>query len=111
MRDFIEKFANQYFCIINIAGCCYLLQNQNRKFYEINIEFDTMSPIPQAGDRLYLSENMLSDMNDNLRSFTFSTKTGKKYARKPHNFLKNPEEFLIFEYQNGKTVLLERWYG
>ena len=88
----------------------YCLSDQSNNRYTLNIDFVGMDPMPSTGDAFYLSENMTESFCENLYTFTFSTKIGEVYARPPHDFLKKPEEFMIFEYKNGKTILLEQWY-
>ena len=92
-------------------GKTYYLTGRDGAEYVLNCSFDRLKPLPQVGDRLYLSENIVNGMKENLFSYTFSRRIGKAYARRPHDFLKEPREFLILEYKNGKTVLLEQWYG
>lgn len=100
-----------YMLIEKISGVCYHLRDQGNTEFILNIEFDGLRPMPKVGDGFYLSENIIESIKENLFSFTFSRNIGEVYARPPHDFLKAPEEFLIFEYKNGRTVLLEQWYG
>ena len=97
--------------IEKISGNSYYLRGQKNTEIVLNIEFDRLQPEPKVGDGLYLSENIIAGIKENLFSFIFSTHIGEVYARQPHDFLKAPEEFLIFEYRDGRTVLMEQWYG
>ena len=106
-----RKFECPYMSIWRIDGNCYYLVNRDNERYSLYINFERMKPMPMIGDGFYLSENMVNGIKENLRCFTSSTSVGAIYARPPHNFLKNPKEFLIFEYKNGRTILLEQWYG
>ena len=106
-----RKKDRLYMRIEKINRGCYYLRDTNGKTYTLNIDFFDMEPMPSTGDGFYLSENMVENMNENLYYFTFSTQIGKEYAREPHDFLLDPQEFLIFEYANGKTFLLKRRYG
>lgn len=105
-----EKSARPFYCIERIDGSQYYLADCNNKI-TLSINFVDLKPMPEAGDGLYLSENIVDGIKENIYFYTFSTQIGKAYARQPHDFLKNPKEFLILEYSNKKTVLLEQWYG
>ena len=100
-----------YMRIDKIDGDCYYLADRNNTTYVLHIDFDGLNPTPSVGDGFYMSENMVEGIKENLYTFTFSTHIGEVYARQPHDFLKNPKEFLIYEYKDGKTILLEQWYG
>ena len=106
-----RKAECSYMRIEKINGDCYYLRDPKSKTCTLHIEFVGMNPMPNRGDGFYLSENMIEGMGDNLYSFTFSTHIGAPCARPPHNFLINPKEFMIFEYSDGETILLEQWYG
>jgi hypothetical protein len=106
-----RKVERPYVRIEEINEYCYYLRDMQNKTCTLHIDFVGMNPMPSVGDGFYLSENMVEGMRENLYSFTFSTQIGKAYARQPHDFLKNPKEFMIFEYLDGKTILLEQWYG
>ena len=97
--------------IENIDGHCYYLRGLKNRKFTLHIDFIDMNIMPSVGDILYLSENIIEGMRENLYLYTFSTRIGEVYARPPHDFLKDPKEFLIFEYQDGSTILLEQWYG
>lgn len=97
--------------IEKISGNSYYLRDQKNAEITLNIEFDRLQPVPKVGDGLYLSENIIDGMKDRLFSSTFSTHIGEVYASQLYDFLKAPEKFLIFEYKDGHTVLLEQWYG
>lgn len=77
----------------------------------LNFEFFHLENTPAVGDVIYLSENIFEGMRENLFTYYFSDQIGEIYARPPHDFLIVPEEFLIVEYADGTTVLLEQWYG
>lgn len=104
------KAERLYMRIREVSGRSFILDGSDGNEYRLNIHFVDMSPEAQAGDGFYLSNDMVRSMRT-LHSFTFSTKIGAVYARAPHDIEKNPEEFLIFEYSCGTTILLERWYG
>ena len=106
-----EKATRLYARIWKIKGNYYYLFDVNGNHFEVAITFFNMKEKPQIGDGFYMSENMISGMEENCYGYNFSETIGEQYARKPHDFKKNPREFLIFEYQNGKTILLEQWYG
>lgn len=106
-----RKAECPYVFIENIKEGCYYLRDLNNKTYTLYIDFVDMDVMPGVGDGFYLSENIIEGMREKLYSYTFSTRIGEECARPPHVFLVNPEEFLIFEYQEGKTILLEQWYG
>ena len=106
-----RKAKCDYVRIEEINSGCYCVKDKQERIYELIIDFVDMNPMPEEGDGFYLTENIIKGMKENLYSYTFSTRIGEVYARDPHDFLTNPEEFLIFEYKNGKTVLLEQWYG
>ena len=106
-----RKIECPYVRIDRIDGNCYYLTDRNNTTYILNIDFDGLDPMPSVGDGFYMSENMVDGIKENLYNFTFSTHIGEVCARQPHDFLKNPKEFLIYEYRNEKTILLEQWYG
>ena len=106
-----RKEERPYVRIEKIDGDYYYLRDSENKCFGLHIAFANMIRRPRVGDGFYLSEIVIEYMRQNCHSFTFSKKIGERYARPPHDFLKNPEEFLIVEYQNGKTILLEQWYG
>jgi len=97
--------------IERVLGNSYYVRGENSKGYTLNIDFVGAEPMPGAGDTLYLSENVVEGIRENLFSYTFSAEAGSVYARPPHDFLQDPKEFLILEYGNGKIVILEQWYG
>ena len=66
---------------------------------------------PDYNDNLYFSENLFDGLNEGLYSYQFSAEIGWPCARQPHDFLLNPKEFLILEYSDGTTILLEEVYG
>ena len=104
------KEGRLYMRIREVSERRFILDGSDGNEYRLNIYFVDMSPEAQAGDGFYLSNDMVRSLRT-LHSFTFSTKIGAVYSRAPHDIDRNPEEFLIFEYSCGKTILLERWYG
>ncbi len=104
------KEGRFYMRIREVSERRFILDGSDGNEYRLNIYFVDMSPEAQAGDGFYMSSDMVRSLRT-LRSFTFSTKIGEVYARAPHDININPEEFLIFEYSCGTTILLERWYG
>ncbi|MBQ8146885.1 MAG: hypothetical protein IJ039_08895 [Clostridia bacterium] len=103
--------SRPFFRIIKIDNYGYHLTGEDNKTITLHISFVDLKPKPSVGDGLYLSENIIDGIKINYPCYTFSTHIGKKYARPPHDFYKNPRGFLIFEYANKKRVLLEQWYG
>lgn len=78
---------------------------------QLTLEFFHLSHLPESGDVLYISSNMLSAMKEHQFFFSFSAEFGMTCARPPHDFLLAPDEFLILECRDGTTVLLEQLYG
>ena len=81
------------------------------KSHILNIWFDSVTRMPQVGDKLYYTKEMTAGIKRGLHQYSFSARIGEPYARKPHNFEVVPEEFLIVEYSDGEIALLEQWYG
>ena len=106
-----RKAVCTYARIEAIDGTTYYLCDEYGKTFQLHFNFIDMKQMPGPGDGFYMSENIINGMKENCYSYTFSTRIGECYAREPHDFKKNPEEFLICEYKNGKTILLEQWYG
>ena len=78
---------------------------------KLDLEFYQLEKKPEPGDRLYFSGNLASGLRERLHSYYFSTEIGSPCAREPHDFLLNPREFLILEYRDMTTILLEQQYG
>ena len=66
---------------------------------------------PDIHDHLYFSENLFHGLSEGLFAYQFSAEIGWPCARQPHDFLLDPKEFLILEYSDGTTLLLEEVYG
>ena len=94
-----------------VEGDTYVLLGQNGNTYRLTLEFFELECLPQPGDMMYLSKNMVSAMNEQQFSYAFSARYGMVTAREPHDFLIAPDEFLIVEYTDGTMKLLEQQYG
>lgn len=107
-----EKEYRLGFVVCNKDNNTYELQNTAYgKKLRLVLHFYHLDKLPDCQDVLYFSENIFEGMRENLYVYQFSAKIGEVYARKPHNFLIDPEEFLILQYADGKTILLEEQYG
>ena len=85
--------------------------DQEDRTLRLNLYFYKLDRLPDCEDHLYFSENLFNGMREGLYSYQFSTEFGWPSARKPHDFLLDPKEFLILEYSDGATILLEEEYG
>lgn len=106
-----RKKERPYVLVEKTDGDCYYLRDSKNNTFYLHIIFYGMVRKPHTGDGFYLSENIIAGMSQNLHSYTFSKKIGERFARPTHDFLKESKEFLIVEYKNGKTILLEQCYG
>ena len=112
LREQIEERACQGHCatVMSADDTSYVLAFRKITGVKLSVIFDSLDQKPQVGDKLYFSDKMISDFDEGLRCFVFSTRLG--IDGRSLDFNKNPEEFLIFESANeGKIILLERWYG
>lgn len=94
-------------------GCHYTLDCPTAPGRELklDLEFYHLDKKPEPGDRLYFSGNLASGLKECLHSYYFSAEIGSPCAREPHDFLLDPREFLILEYRDMTTILLEQHYG
>lgn len=92
-------------------GSAYHLYAAHGKMLRVNLDFYALDKHPDCGDHLYFSENLFNGLSEGLLSFQFSAEIGWSCARQPHDFLLDPKEFLIIEYSDGTTLLLEEVYG
>lgn len=80
-------------------------------YVQLHLTFDGLDRQPGQHDTLYFSENLREGLAEGLHMYQFSAEIGHVCAREPHDFLQEPREFLILEYADGETVLLEQQYG
>jgi len=108
-----EKAKRIRFSVLNREARSYQLYSPSwsKQAIRLNLDFYALDKWPECGDGLYFSENLFGGLKDGLRTFQFSTEIGWPSARKPHDFLLDPKEFLILEYADGTTILLEEQYG
>jgi hypothetical protein len=106
-----ERAKRNRWLIIEADGSGYVVTDDDGRRISVNIFFYELEEKPKAFDSLFVSDSVIDALNEGLRCFQFSTKIGEGFARKPHDFIKNPTEFLILEYEDGMQILLEQWYG
>ncbi|MBQ2989734.1 MAG: hypothetical protein IJD60_00390 [Clostridia bacterium] len=85
--------------------------NHRRKMIRLEFLFYNLVRLPECHDILYVPDMFIREVEEGLHFGQFDTQIGSPCAREPHDFLQNPEGFLILEYEDGDTVLLEEVYG
>ena len=110
-KIFEERAKRNRWLIIEADGSGYVVTDDDGRRISVNIFFYELEEKPKAFDSLFVSDSVIDALNEGLRCFQFSTKIGEGFARKPHDFTRNPTEFLILEYEDGRQILLEQWYG
>ena len=108
-----EKAARTRYIVKLRDGDVYTLKPEScaGRLLRLVLRFYKLDRLPEMQDALYFSGHLASGLEDNLYCYQFSAEFGWPSARKPHDFLQNAEEFLILEYADGATVLLEDQYG
>lgn len=108
-----NKALRVKFTVTRKDGYVYQLYTADNhgKMIRSHLDFYKLERLPDCHDNLYFSEHLFDGMNEGLFSYQFSAEIGGSCAREPHNFLLEPAEFLILEYSDGTTTILEEVYG
>ena len=108
----LEKKQRVGFEVCKKDGNFYELQNTALgKKLKLRLYFDDIERLPDCHDVLYFSDNVFQGMREHLYMYQFSKTVGNPCARGPHDFMAEPREFLILQYADGDTILLEQQYG
>lgn len=107
------KMRRARFTVVQKKGSVYQLYTNDChvQTLRLHLDFYKLSKLPDCHDILYFSENLFNGLSEGLYSYQFSAEFGWPSARKPHDFLLDPKEFLILEYSDGTTMILEEVYG
>ena len=73
--------------------------------------FYDLERLPACRDTLYFSDLDFNYIRQGMDTLQYSATIGNSCAREPHDFLIKPNEFLILQYADGETIILEEQYG
>ena len=91
--------------IKSVLGYNYLLVDNEDKEYNVNIEFYGIDENPMQGDILFLNEDLLNDINNNMVSFG---PLGEKYGK---DISSNSDKDVVYLSCKNGAVYLKRFYG
>ena len=91
--------------IKRVLGYNYLLVDNEDKEYNVNIEFYGIDENPMQGDIIFLNEDLLNDINNNMVSFG---PLGEKYGKDISSSSDKDVVYLSCKYG---AVYLKRFYG
>ena len=115
LQTAIERAKTQRtkYTVLQKEGYDYQLYTAEHhgRILRLTLDFYRLDKLPDCHDNLYFSENLIGGMREGLYSFQYSAEIGWPCVREPHDFLLDPKEFLILEYADGNTIILEEVYG
>ena len=91
--------------ITKIDGYNYYLVDEENREYKINIEFYGLEDSPKEQDLIYMNEELLKEVNNNIVSFG---PIEEIYGRKIES---NSDKDLIYLSIKNKITYLKRFYG
>ena len=91
--------------ITKIDGYNYYLVDEENREYKINIEFYGLEDSPKEQDLIYMNEELLKEVNNNIVSFG---PIEEIYGRKIES---NNDKDLIYLNIKNKITYLKRFYG
>lgn len=101
------------FKIIEINDSEYSLKDVDNKSYKIYLQFFDLEKLPQVGEYIYFSENLLDSVaNEGVRFFSFGEMSaiyGKDI--KNGDIDESFEELCVIIRENNKKIYLKRFYG
>lgn len=83
----------------------YCLKDKNNKVYNINIEFYGLENNPKVNDFIYINENLINKINNQVVSFG---PIDEIYGK---NIESSDDEDVIIVITEGKRKYLKRFYG